>query len=81
MKRCKSSVAQAMHEERGQGMDVSWDSKRNKLIFSGWSQESSELAAHAAALVALAAVAAPVAQGDVALTLLPDVTRHHPRFH
>lgn len=39
-------------------------------------RRSSELAAVAAALVGPAAVAAIVAHGDVALTLLPDATRH-----
>lgn len=37
---------------------------------------SSEPAAHTAALVAPAAVAAPAAQGEVTLALLPDVIRH-----
>lgn len=39
-------------------------------------RESSELAAEAAALVASAAIAAPAAQGKMALTLLPDVIWH-----
>jgi len=50
--------------------------KCNKSIFGGWLRPTSEPAAEAAALVGPAAVAAPAAQGEVALALRPDVTRH-----
>lgn len=50
--------------------------KHNKLIRSRLLRESSELAAETAAPVAAAAVAAPAAQREVALTLLPDVIWH-----
>lgn len=56
---------------------ISWcKTESNKLIYSDCCGNSSEPAAHTAALVALAALAAPAAQGEVALALLSNVIRH-----
>lgn len=53
-----------------------WAIPRGLLETGIMRQDSSELAAESAAFVALAAVAAQSAQGEVTLTLLPDVIGH-----